>query len=71
MTARRLSAFVLFLAVLAAGNVAAKEADPNTLTPEEKTLGFELLFNGRDFESWAIEDGTFAFRQRGGGLIYR
>ena len=59
------------------GNLAAQEVNHNRLTPEEKELGFELVFNGWNFEGWknpggwVIEAGTFAFRERGGGLIYR
>lgn len=77
MTACRLFVCLALLGALTSGRLAAEDADPNSLTPEEKELGFELLFNGRDFEGWknpggwVIENGTFAFQERGGGLIYR
>ena len=68
---------MLCFVVLAVGSLTAEETDPNRLTPDEEKLGFESLFNGRGFEGWknpggwVIEEGTFAFRERGGGLIYR
>lgn len=73
----RLFACVYCLAVFASGDRTDTEVNPNTLTPGEQRLGFELLFNGQDFQGWknpggwVIEDGAFAFRSRGGGLIYR
>jgi len=33
-------------------------AEPNTLTPEEKKDGWQLLFNGRDLEGWRIYGST-------------
>ena len=77
MIADRLLAKALCFAVLAPGILAAEETDPNRLTSAEEQLGFELLFNGRDFQGWknpggwVIDDGSFAFRERGGGLVYR
>lgn len=56
---------------------AAEEVTSNRLMPEEKELGFELLFNGRDFDGWknpggwVVECGAFAFKESGGGLVYR
>lgn len=77
MLVLRLFACVLWLGMLAPGGLTAEETDPNCLTPEEEGLGFQLLFNGHDSEGWknpggwVIEDGAFAFRERGGGLVYR
>ena len=65
------------LVALISGQLTAFEVDANRLTPEEEELCFELLFNGRNFDGWKnpggwiIEDGAFAFQQRGGGLVYR
>ncbi len=53
---------------------AAPADDPNTLTEDEKRLGFELLFNGRDFKgwknagNWTIDDGALFRAKRGGSL---
>ena len=71
MSVRRLPACMLCFIVLAVGSLTAAEMDPNSLTPDEEKLGFELLFNGQNFEGWknpggwVIENGTFAFRERG------
>jgi hypothetical protein len=52
-------------------------ADPNSLTPEEKAAGFELLFNGRDLEgwqqngNWIVQDGAISRAERGGGIAYQ
>jgi len=77
MTFRQILTYLVWAGLLAQVQLAVAETGPNDLTPEEKKLGFELLFNGRDFTGWknpggwVIDDGTFAFRERGGGLIYR
>ena len=77
MNTCRLLAALWLLGVLISGTFAAEALNPNSLTSEEENLGFELLFNGSDFEGWknpggwVIENGTFAFKERGGGLIYR
>jgi hypothetical protein len=50
--------------------------DPNALTEEEKEAGFELLFNGRDFQgwqqsgNWEIDDGAMFRAKRGGSIRY-
>ncbi|NQT17021.1 MAG: DUF1080 domain-containing protein, partial [Planctomycetes bacterium] len=49
---------------------------PNTLTDKDKTAGFQLLFNGREFDgwqqsgNWIVEDGAIFRRDRGGSLVY-
>jgi hypothetical protein len=49
----------------------------NTLTDAEKKAGFELLFNGKDFEgweqkgNWKIVDGAMSREDKGGGLTYK
>jgi hypothetical protein len=66
------------LTVLAVAALAlpVSAAAPNTLTEDEKQAGFELLFNGRDFEgweqsgNWVIEDGAIFRSGKGGGLTY-
>jgi hypothetical protein len=56
--------------------VAALAGDPNALTEEETKGGFELLFNGRDFQgwqqkgNWIIEDGAISRKERGGSIVY-
>jgi len=50
--------------------------NPNSLTDDESRLGFQLLFNGKDFTgwknngNWIIDDGAL-FRAKGGGALVR
>ncbi len=54
----------------------ARADDPNALTDEEKKAGFELIFNGRDFQgwkqsgNWVIDDGAMFRAKRGGSIVY-
>ncbi|MFN5290166.1 MAG: family 16 glycoside hydrolase, partial [Planctomycetia bacterium] len=49
---------------------------PNTLSSNEKSLGFELLFNGKDYQgwdnkgNWIVEDGAIARKDKGGGITF-
>ena len=51
-------------------------AAPNALTEQERADGFELLFNGVDFDgwkqagNWKIEDGALYRAANGGDLTY-
>lgn len=52
-------------------------AQPNTLTPEERAAGFELIFNGSDLHgwdapagNWAVERGALARVAPRGGITY-
>jgi len=56
----RLTIFLLAFAFGLAG------ADLNTLTPEEKKAGFELLFNGHDLAGWDGDPGLWSVQD---GLI--
>src|SRR3569832_1628863 len=65
-----------FIALSLAGTMAlrlaAADTTPNTLTPEEKSAGWKLLFNGHDLNGWhnfkkegvkpgwQVKDGTLA-----------
>ncbi len=61
---------------LAAPGFTPAVAAPNTLTADERRLGFELLFDGRSLDHWAqggnwvIEDGTLFCRDKGGDAYY-
>lgn len=67
---RLLLTFTLTTAVL--GRLAAADAEPNTLTAEEKAAGWKLIFNGKDLSGWhnfkkegvkpgwQVKDGTLA-----------
>ena len=63
-------------ALMLAMALPAVAADPNALTAEEKAAGFELIFNGRNFDgwkqsgNWVIEDGAMSRAKRGGSLVY-
>ena len=51
--------------------------EANVLSKSEKEAGFELLFNGKDFDgwkqndNWVIEEGAISRDKRGGGLSYQ
>jgi hypothetical protein len=47
----------LFAILLTACCVGAAEAPPNTLTPEEKRDGFELLFDGHSMSKFDVRPG--------------
>ena len=50
---KRISLIALGLAVVGAlGFTAARAAEINTLTDQEKAAGWRLLFNGKDFTGW-------------------
>jgi hypothetical protein len=63
------------LSLMLAGS--AQAADANQLTSEERTIGFRLLFNGRDLQdwhhegNWMIQDGTLVCTKHGGTLVCR
>lgn len=67
----------LFAAMILLLGRAGLAAEANTLSPQEKQAGFELLFNGRDLEgwqqkgNWKIEDGAISRTGRGGSLAYQ
>ena len=55
-------------------DVYVREIQGAELSPEEKTAGFSLLFNGKDLDGWignkinhVVEDGTIAIRPKLGG----
>lgn len=64
-----LATFGLMNTPLVAGN-------PNALTDDEKSAGFEALFNGADLKgwkhsgNWEIQDGVITRKGRGGSLVY-
>ncbi|MFT4586107.1 MAG: hypothetical protein ACI9VS_000496 [Candidatus Binatia bacterium] len=73
------SRFPLLLSALTAitfANVAAAADDYNALTDDEKSLGFKVLFNGKDFKgwknsgNWIVDDGAMFRSGKGGGLVY-
>lgn len=51
-------------------------AEPNALSPDEKSAGFELLFNGTDLAgwkhggNWKAADGAITREGKGGSLVY-
>lgn len=69
----------LVLTVLFATPLTA--AEPNTLTPEEKAAGFELIFDGKSLDGfrnykeekpnpkWQVRDGAIVLTEKGGGNL--
>ncbi len=68
----KLHTLVLGLALLASTAFAQ-----STLSADEKKLGFELLFNGRDFTgwenkgNWVAEDGAMFRKEKGGNITFK
>ena len=69
---------LLSLAAILAGPASfAAAAEPNTLAPGEKKLGFRLLFNGKTLDgwqhkgNWKVANGEITRGGRGGSLVYR
>jgi Domain of Unknown Function (DUF1080) len=69
------------LALLAVIFAPLAAAEPNTLTPEEKTAGFELIFDGKTLDGfrnfkeekpnpkWQVRDGAIVLTEKGGGNL--
>ena len=53
-----------------------EDAAINTLSNEEKSLGVELIINGKDYKGWenigiwVVEEGAIARKDKGGGITY-
>lgn len=62
--------------ILALAACASADDGVNRLTSDEKAAGFELIFDGTDFEgwkhsgNWKLEDGTMTRAGRGGSNVY-
>ncbi len=52
------STFILLTASMLCGAISSCQPKPNTLTEQEKTEGWELLFNGQDLTGWRDFNGT-------------
>jgi hypothetical protein len=73
------TSIALYIAIggchLPAGEETAAER-PNSLKEQERQVGFELLFNGADFQgwqqngNWVIREGAMFCAERGGGIDY-
>lgn len=49
---KRTLSFALLSLVIAIAPCAVRAAEPNTLTAQEKAEGWQLLFDGKDFNGW-------------------
>ena len=73
----RFASFAAALVVLLNYPFAISAETLNSLTEAEKAAGFELLFNGKDFEgweqkgNWKIVEGAISREDKGGGLTYK
>ncbi|MDZ7616469.1 MAG: DUF1080 domain-containing protein [Patescibacteria group bacterium] len=72
-----LLAMLFLLPAAALGNDASDSpAAPNTLTEEERRLGFELLFDGRSDTgwehggNWVVEEDALYRKERGGDITH-
>lgn len=69
--------FTLVILLMAGSPTLALAAEPNTLPPAEKEMGFRLLFDGQDLDgwqqsgNWTAEDGAIVRGDRGGSLVYK
>ncbi len=67
---------LLYVPVLSCLVLPAVAAELNTLSDQEKQAGFELLFNGRDFQgweqpgNWVVDDGAMFRSKKGGNITY-
>lgn len=50
---------------------AAHAADINTLSPEEKAAGWQLLFDGRTLDGWRASDAPGSFSVKDGAIVVR
>ena len=72
---KNLAAIIAALASFIALQASAAD-NPNSLTDDEKRLGFQLIFSGKDFKgwknngNWIIDDGAMFRAKGGGGLVY-
>ena len=42
---------------------------PNTLSPKDKTDGWQMLFNGKDIEGWSIKSGKATYKIEGDVIV--
>ncbi|MDB6169821.1 MAG: glycosyl hydrolase [Verrucomicrobia bacterium] len=61
--------FVLSVLYLAGLVVSAFAAEPNTLTAEEQSAGWQLLFDGRSLDGWKPSDAPGTFSVRNGEIV--
>ena len=58
------------LLVGAAAAAADKPAvEPNTLTAEQKAGGWQMLFNGKDLDGWAVKSGVATYKVEDGAIV--
>jgi len=68
--------YVLSLIALVAAVAPLSADEANTLSPEEKSAGFELLFDGTSLDgwkqsgNWKVADGVITREGKGGSLVY-
>ena len=61
---------ILSAAALLVVSVAAA-AEPNTLTPAEKSAGWQLLFDGQSLEGWKANEASATFSVAAGELVVK
>ena len=63
----KLAAAILLPVCYAIASVQA--AEPNTLTPEQKAAGWQLLFDGKTLEGWKASDQPGTFSVQDGAIL--
>lgn len=72
----RILVAAMFLCVAGQFLQTAHADDPNSLTEDEKSAGFQLLFDGKTLDgwkhngNWSATDGAITRNGRGGGISY-
>lgn len=57
----------MLLATLAACSLLA--AEDNTLSPDDKAAGWQLLFDGKTLDGWSIKSGFAAYKVEDGSVV--
>lgn len=60
---------VLMIGAFAAAAAEKPAAPPNTLTDKQKSQGWQMLFNGKDLDGWAVKSGFAKYKVDDGAIV--